>query len=93
MFLYIIVPITVYSTYSNKDRLLVLKGITSLAFTLMSTDQKLKNNVMVVQCVGAEIIREVVKKRHETVAIILQELVDKIVAGGIPTTHYTGNKK
>ncbi|XP_076166538.1 Fanconi anemia complementation group I isoform X2 [Ptiloglossa arizonensis] len=75
---------------SNKDRLLVLKGITSLAFTLMSTDQKLKNNVMVVQCVGAEIIREVVKKRHETVAIILQELVDKIVAGGIPTTHYTG---
>ncbi|XP_043247785.1 Fanconi anemia group I protein-like isoform X2 [Colletes gigas] len=74
---------------SNKDRHLVLKGLTGLAFTLMNTDQKVKNSIKVVWSVGAEIIREVIKKRHETVAIVLQELVHKIVANGIPTIHYT----
>lgn len=59
---------------------------------LMSTDQKIKNNATVVWQMGAEIIKEVIKKRHETVTVVLQELVDKIVAGGIPTNHYTGNK-
>ncbi|XP_076241855.1 Fanconi anemia complementation group I [Calliopsis andreniformis] len=74
---------------SNKDRHLVLKGLIGLAFMLMSTDQKMKNNATVVWHIGTEIIQEVIKKRHETVTIVLQELVDKIVAGGIPTNHYT----
>ncbi|XP_076677421.1 Fanconi anemia complementation group I isoform X2 [Andrena cerasifolii] len=73
---------------SNKDRHLVLKGLTGLAFMLMSTDQKGKNNATVVWHTGSEIIREVIKKRHETVAFMLQELVDKIVACGVSTTHY-----
>lgn len=59
---------------------------------LMSTDQKMKNNATVVWRTGSEIIREVIKKRHETVAFMLQELVDKIVACGVPTTHYIGKK-
>ncbi|XP_054003453.1 Fanconi anemia group I protein isoform X2 [Hylaeus anthracinus] len=74
---------------SNKDRHLVLKGLTDLAFMLMSSDQKVKNNATVVWSVGSEIVREVMKKRHETVVIVLQELVHKIVGGGISTTHYT----
>ncbi|KZC06011.1 Fanconi anemia group I protein like protein [Dufourea novaeangliae] len=74
---------------SNKDRHMVLKGLIDLAFMLMSTDQKLKNNTTVVWYTGTEIIREIIKKRHDTVAIVLQELVDKIVVGGIPTMHYT----
>ncbi|CAK9794572.1 Fanconi anemia group I protein [Anthophora plagiata] len=75
---------------SNKDRHLVLKGLTSLAFMLMSVDQKLKGNTTTaVWCTGSEIIREVVKKRHETVPTVLQELINKIVAGGTTTMHYT----
>ncbi|KOC59133.1 Fanconi anemia group I protein like protein [Habropoda laboriosa] len=75
---------------SNKDRHLVLKGLTSLAFMLMSADQKLKGNTTTAMwCTGSEIVREVIKKRHETVPIVLQELINKIVAGGMTTTHYT----
>ena len=52
----------------------------------------MKTNATVVWRTGSEIIREVIKKRHETVAFMLQELVDKIVACGVPTTHYIGNR-
>ncbi|XP_033206109.2 Fanconi anemia complementation group I isoform X1 [Bombus vancouverensis nearcticus] len=74
---------------SNKDRHLVLRGLTNLAFTLMNADQKSKNNATAMWRIGSEIIREIIKKRHETVPIVLQELINKIVAGGMPTTHYT----
>ncbi|XP_029045832.2 Fanconi anemia group I protein isoform X1 [Osmia bicornis bicornis] len=73
---------------SNKDRHLILKGFINLAFALMNSDQKLKNNGTIVWCIGGEIIREVIKKRHETVATVMQELVNKIVAGGTSITHY-----
>lgn len=63
----------------------------NLAFALMNSDQKLKNNATVVWCIGGEIIREVIKKRHETVATVMQELVNKIVAGGTSIIHYIGN--
>ncbi|XP_078053426.1 Fanconi anemia complementation group I isoform X2 [Augochlora pura] len=74
---------------SNKDRHMVLKGLVQLAFALMSTSQKFKHNTSVLWNTGAEIVREIIKKRHETVATVLQELIDKIVVGGTPTIHYT----
>ncbi|XP_076294996.1 Fanconi anemia complementation group I [Lasioglossum baleicum] len=74
---------------SNKDRHMVLKGLIDLAFVLMSTSQKFKHNTVVLWNTGAEIIREIIKKRHETVATVLQELVDKIVVSGTPMIHYT----
>ncbi|XP_043789127.1 Fanconi anemia group I protein isoform X2 [Apis laboriosa] len=74
---------------SNKERHLVLKGLTNLAFTLMSADQKSKNTATAMWCIGSEIIREIIKKRHETIPIVLQELINKIVAGNMPTVHYT----
>ncbi|XP_033322360.2 Fanconi anemia complementation group I isoform X5 [Megalopta genalis] len=74
---------------SNKDRHMVLKGLMELAFVLMSTSQKLKHNTSVLWNTGAEIIQEIIKKRHETVATVLQELIDKIVVGGTPMIHYT----
>ncbi|KAK1122548.1 hypothetical protein K0M31_008998 [Melipona bicolor] len=73
---------------SNKDRHLVLRGLTNLAFTLMNDDQKSKNNAITTWHIGSEIIREIIKKRHETVPLILQELINKIIAGGVTTTHY-----
>ncbi|XP_012153284.2 Fanconi anemia complementation group I isoform X2 [Megachile rotundata] len=73
---------------SNKDRHLILKGFMNLAFALMSSDQKLKNNTTVTVRIGAEIIREVIKKRHETIATVMEELVNKIVAGGASTIYY-----
>nr|XP_034193738.1 Fanconi anemia group I protein isoform X2 [Osmia lignaria] len=73
---------------SNKDRHLILKGFMNLAFALMNSDQKLKNNATIVWSIGGEIIREVIKKRHETVATVMQELVNKIVAGGTSIIHY-----
>nr|XP_031847431.1 Fanconi anemia group I protein homolog [Nomia melanderi] len=74
---------------SNKDRHMVLKGLVELAFMLMSTNQKLKHNMTVVCSTGAEIVREIMKKQHETVPTILQELVDKIIVGGTPARYYT----
>lgn len=58
----------------------------------MSADQKSKNNATAMWCIGSEIIREIIKKRHETIPIVLQELINKIVAGNMPTIHYTGRK-
>ncbi|OAD51916.1 Fanconi anemia group I protein [Eufriesea mexicana] len=74
---------------SNKDRHLVLKGLTNLAFTLMNIDQKSKNNVTDMCNMGSEIIQEIIKKRHETVPFVLQELINKIVAASASATHYT----
>ncbi|XP_043519623.1 Fanconi anemia group I protein isoform X2 [Frieseomelitta varia] len=73
---------------SNKDRHLVLRGLTNLAFTLMNDDQKSKNNAITTWHIGSEIIREIIKKHHETAPLILQELINKIIAGGVTTTHY-----
>ncbi|XP_026674075.1 Fanconi anemia group I protein isoform X2 [Ceratina calcarata] len=75
---------------SNKDRHLILKGLTDLAFTLMKVEQKSKNNATVMWHIGSDIIQEIIKKRHETVPAVLQELINKIVSGGTSTTHYTG---
>lgn len=58
----------------------------------MSADQKSKNTATTMWCIGSEIIREIIKKRHETIPIVLQELINKIVAGNVPTVHYTGRK-
>lgn len=58
----------------------------------MNADQKSKNNATAMWRIGSEIIREIIKKRHETVPIVLQELINKIIAGGMPTTHYTGKR-
>lgn len=58
----------------------------------MGADQKSKNNATAMWCIGSEIIREIIKKRHETIPIVLQELINKIVAGNMPTVHYTGRK-
>lgn len=58
----------------------------------MSADQKSKNNATAMWCIGSEIIREIIKKHHETIPIVLQELINKIVAGNMPTVHYTGRK-
>ncbi|XP_076651610.1 Fanconi anemia complementation group I isoform X3 [Halictus rubicundus] len=74
---------------SNKDRRMVLKGLIELAFVLMSTSQKFKHNAAVLWNTGTDIIREIIKKRHETVSTVLQELIDKIIAGGTPMVHYT----
>ncbi|CAL7938106.1 unnamed protein product [Xylocopa violacea] len=74
---------------SNKDRHLVLKGLVGLAFTLMSADQKSKNNAAATWPIGSKIIQKIVKKRHETIPVVLEELITKIVIGNTSTTHYT----
>ena len=58
----------------------------------MNDDQKSKNNATTTWHIGSEVIREIIKKRHETVPLILQELINKIIAGGVTTTHYIGKK-
>ena len=58
----------------------------------MNDDQKSKNNAITTWHTGSEIIREIIKKRRETVPLILQELINKIIAGGVTTTHYIGKK-
>lgn len=58
----------------------------------MDIDQKSKSNVTAMCSMGSEIIQEIIQKRHETVPFVLQELINKIVAGSTLATHYTGNK-
>ncbi|XP_076759564.1 Fanconi anemia complementation group I [Xylocopa sonorina] len=74
---------------SNKDRHLVLKGLVGLAFILMSADQKSKNGATATWPIGSKIIQKIAKKRHETIPVVLEELITKIVIGNSSTTHYT----
>lgn len=43
--------------------------------------------------IGSEVVQEIIKKCHETVPIVLQELINKIIAGSASTTHYTSKAR
>ncbi|XP_015108485.1 Fanconi anemia group I protein [Diachasma alloeum] len=73
---------------SNKDRHLVLKGLLDLAFVLMDTGKAKDGEENLLHDVGVKILQKLMKKRHEIVPIVLQNLTDKIVAGGIAISHY-----
>ncbi|XP_032678232.1 Fanconi anemia group I protein isoform X3 [Odontomachus brunneus] len=74
---------------SEKDRHLVLKGLVDLAFVLMATEQKSKTNAHPLCQIGVKVLQRIMRKHHETVATVLQTLIDKIIAGGLYISQYT----
>ncbi|XP_063989742.1 Fanconi anemia group I protein homolog [Diachasmimorpha longicaudata] len=73
---------------SSKDRHLVLQGLLDLAFVLMDTGKARDGEENLLHEVGVKILQKLMKKRHEIVPIVLQNLTDKIVAGGTAISHY-----
>lgn len=76
--------------YSNRDRHLVLKGLVDLAFILMATENKSKTCAHPSCQLGIKVLQKIMKKHHETVAIVFQTLIDKIIGGGLYISQYTG---
>lgn len=74
---------------SDRDRHLVLKGLVDLAFVLMTVENKSKTGAHPLRQVAIKILQKIMKKHHETVAIIFQTLLDKIIAGGSCISQYT----
>ncbi|XP_043276970.1 Fanconi anemia group I protein [Venturia canescens] len=74
---------------SNKDRHLVLQGLVELAFVLMDTDSRMKDDEHQLSELGIRIIQKLIRKRHEIGATVLRKLADKIISGGSAISQYT----
>lgn len=75
---------------SEKDRHLVLKGLVDLAFVLMATERKSKTSAHPLCQIGVKVLQRIMRKHHEAVASVFQTLIDKIIAGGLYISQYTG---
>lgn len=69
---------------------MVLKGLVDLAFVLMATEHKSKISTHPLCQIGMKVLQRIMRKHHETVATVLQMLIDKIIAGGLYISQYTG---
>ncbi|XP_014472315.1 PREDICTED: Fanconi anemia group I protein isoform X2 [Dinoponera quadriceps] len=74
---------------SERDRHLVLKGLVDLAFGLMATECKSKTGAHPLWKIGIKVLQRIMRKHHETVATVLQTLIDKIIASGLSISQYT----
>lgn len=62
-----------------------------LGFVLMDTEHTIgKVNRYPTHKIGIQILQRLMKKRHDISGSILQLLTDKIVAGGLLISQYTG---
>lgn len=61
-----------------------------LAFVLMAVENKTKTGAHPLWQIGTKILQKIMRKHHETVATIFQMLIDKIIAGGLCISQYTG---
>lgn len=68
----------------------MLKGLVDLAFVLMALETKSKTGAHPLWQVGIKILQKIMRKHHETVATVFQMLLDKIIAGGLCISQYTG---
>lgn len=56
----------------------------------MTTEYKSKTGAHPLWQIGIKMLQRIMRKHHETVATVLQTLIDKIVAGGLSISQYTG---
>lgn len=76
--------------YSNRNRHLVLKGLVDLAFILMATECRSKTDMHPSWEIGIKILQKIMKIHHETVATVLQALIDKTIADRLHIFQYAG---
>jgi len=56
----------------------------------MALENKSKTGAHPLWQVGIKILQKIMRKHHETVATVFQMLLDKIIAGGLYISQYTG---
>lgn len=56
----------------------------------MATEYKSKTGMHPLWQIGIKVLQRILKKHHETIATVLQTLIDKIIAGGLSISQYTG---
>ena len=76
--------------FSNKDRQLVFVGLVELGFTLLDTERKSMFEIHLPWQLGQEILCKVMKKRKDSVSIVIEKLNEKILQSGINVSQYTG---